>query len=157
MTKIDNAADLLEEATIELTSLQKHWNSLAWWERNMSLENVFDLIFDIKMLPEYVRRCGIIEDKAEELDVLNMADYPSDEALANDTGMELYYEGNPRLCQGHTYDLLQSLSDDDIKSIAARIDIDESNPRECLIEVMGCSMSSFYAVRNTVGEVIKVK
>jgi hypothetical protein len=151
----EEAADRLETAIVELENLQKHWSDLAWWERNMSLEVAFDLIFDIKDVPEYAKRCNLILDKAEELDCENMKTYPSDEALKNDPDMELLYAGNPRLPQGVCVDLMQSFSEDDIAELAEYVGVEADTPLDVLLTLNNSSLSTFYALRNRVGEMVK--
>ena len=150
----DEAANRLETAIVELEDLQKHWDSLAWWERNASLENVFDLIFDIQYIPEYAKRCELIQDKAEELDVENMADYPSDEALKNDTEKSLLYAGNPRLNVGICIGLMQVLSPDEIEELASHMGIDSEDHLDVLLKLNNRSMSAYYSLRNKIGDML---
>ncbi|GEM_PF-6745919 len=157
MTAIDNdtAAVRLASATTELEDLRKYWSNLAWWERNMSLEAAFDCIFEVQNIDEYKSRCELIIDKAEELDVENMATYPSDEELENDTDMDLYYQGNPRLPQGMCVDLMQRFSSPEIAELADYMGVDAEEPLDVLLELNNRSMATYYALRNRIGEMVK--
>jgi len=154
MTKIDKAAELLESATIELKSLQRHWNSLAWWERNASLEAAFDYIFNIQHVREYSKRCEMIQDRAETLDIENMKTYPSEEDLKNDPDMCLYFMDNPRLNLGICIGFIEAFGPDDIAELADYMNV---TPDKCvLIDVLNnTSLAHFYALRNRIGSMVK--
>jgi hypothetical protein len=123
---------------------------LAWWERDMSLTAVFDYISDIEELPEYAARCAIIQDVAEELAFQNERYYPSDEELAADKDMKLYYAGNPRYNQGQAVEILRGFTPEQVEAICfdeAEYDVDD------IINAMYRSTAAFFAVRNSIGHV----
>lgn len=134
----------------ELVDLKKYWHMLAWWERDMSLDAVFDYIFDIKELPEFAARCEIIQDVAEELAFQNEANYPSDEDLAADTEMKLYYMGQPRLPHGQAVKILKAFTQEQVEGICFdEVDYDVDD----IVNAMFRSTAAFFAVRNSIGHV----
>ncbi|MEZ5334170.1 MAG: hypothetical protein R2741_02480 [Methanolobus sp.] len=150
---IDDAAETLERALVEMEDLKKFWKDLTWWERDASLEVVFDLIFDLAAVPEYKRRAEMIRDRAEQYAFQNESDYPSAEALAADENMELYYAGNPKLPQGQAVKLLRTFPETDIADLARHIGADDNNtPLESIIHATGRSLSAMFCIRNYVGE-----
>ncbi|WP_048135218.1 hypothetical protein [Methanolobus tindarius] len=142
--------DNFRRAEQELIDLKKYWHMLAWWERDVSLEAVFDYISDIEELPEYAARCAIVQEVAEELAFQNEANYPSDEELAADKNMSLYYLGKLRLPHGQAVKILKAFTPEQVEAIC----FDEVDYTvDTIIDAMFRSTAAFFAVRNSIGHV----
>jgi hypothetical protein len=145
------AASYFQKAEREMIDLKLFWDSLTWWERDISLTAIFDYLFELRDINEYKTRCQLITDMAEEYAFENESNYPTDEELGNDMDNDL----TPRLPQHLCVPLIQSFSPEDIAELAQYMGVEADEPLEVLLTLNNRSMSAYYALRNRIGTIVK--